>query len=80
MAAAPRWKVYSPSHEYLAAVKYPEDAAALVGALGDGNTIRDGHLARNTVWTEGAEAFPASESYDGVREVIASRVKNRALI
>lgn len=80
MAASPRWKVYSRQGEYLAAVKYPEDAAALVSCLSDGATIRDGHPARRTVWTEGAEDQPAGESFDHVAHTIADRVAARSTV
>lgn len=42
MAAAPRWKVYTPQGEYEGSVKHLESAAALVASMGDGATIRSG--------------------------------------
>ena len=72
MAQSPAFKVYSSTGEYLASCKYPEDAAALIAALGDGTTIRYKHGA--TVWTEGNEEFPASESYDFVAEKVLERL------
>ena len=66
MAASPRWKVYSAEGEYRAACRYIEDAAALVAALGQrGTTIRLGHRASATVWTDGVDG-EAAESYDAV--------------
>ena len=65
MAGSPRWKIYSPTGGYVAACKHAEDAAAVVALHGDGATIRDGHAARNTVWTEGRDGA-AGESYDEV--------------
>lgn len=66
----PVWKVYR-DHEYRAAVKYPEDAAALVAALGDGTVLRHGH--GRIVWREGSEEFPAGESYDRFADVVTAR-------
>lgn len=68
MASAPRWKVYNPQGEYVAACKHVEDAACLVAFYGDGATIRDGHGIRGIVWHEGKEGQPAAESYDHVAE------------
>ena len=89
MAAAPRFKVYNPEGEYVAACKYPEDAAAVVAAHGPGAQIRDGHtrvvspagrgetprlrLAR-WGWHEGHEDAPAGESYDVVAQTVVNRV------
>jgi hypothetical protein len=78
MAAAPSWKVYSDSGEYLASCKYPEHAAALVAALGvDGTTIRWVHVL--TVWTEGVDGH-AGESYDVVAEQCLKLVQARGLV
>ena len=74
MAASPRFKVYL-ENDYRGSLHYLEDAAALVACIGDGATVRDGHRKAATVWTEGAEDFPASESYDGAAEVMRGRVK-----
>lgn len=63
MAATPRWKVYNRDGEYIAACKYPEDAAVLVAVQGDGATIRLGH--RVVVFEQGADG-DAGESYDQV--------------
>ena len=60
MGASPKFKVYSAQGEYRAAVHYPEDAAVLVAALGDGATIRTGHSTKCIVWTEGKEVSSAS--------------------
>lgn len=77
MANAPGLKVYNPSGEYVATCKYGEDAACLAAMYGDGATIRDGHNSKNCVWKEGAEEFPAGESYDRVAELIQERIKAR---
>lgn len=71
MAGTPQYKVYSAAGEYIAAAKYAEDAAVLVAARGDGATIRMEH--KHTVWTEGAEDQPASESYDHVAKLVIER-------
>lgn len=71
MAAAPAWKVYSPSGDYIASCKAPVFAAMIVASLGDGATIRWGH--RQIVWTEGQEAIPAGESYDVVAQTCYDR-------
>lgn len=72
MAASPRFKVHNPQGEYIASCKHGEDAAALVALYGDGAKIKDSHTGI-VVWKEGAEAFPAGESYDGVCNTMAER-------
>jgi hypothetical protein len=49
-----------------------EDAAAFVAILGDGACIADPNGA--IVWSEGAEEFPAADSYDGVAEIMQKRL------
>ena len=71
MAASPKYKVYTADNEYIASVKYPDIAGALVSVLGEGSTIRIEH--KRIVWTEGKEAQPAGESYDFVAEVVYAR-------
>lgn len=71
MAASPRWKVYSPTSEYVAACRYVEDAAAVVALYGNGASIRDDHGRK--VWIEGSDG-DAGESYDHVAEVVRERV------
>lgn len=70
MAASPKYKVYADG-EYVASVKYAEDAAAIVAFRGEGTTIRYSHGA--TLWTEGKESFSAAESYDRTAVVIWQR-------
>jgi len=53
------------------AAAHAEDAAAIVSAQGDGASI---WYMGVCVWREGAETFPAGESYDAVAEVIHSRI------
>ena len=77
MASAPQWKVYSSKEhgsEYIAACKYPENAAAICSQEGDGTTIRNGHSKRKTVWTEGSSGDGcANESWDVVAETCYAR-------
>ena len=72
MAASPQWKVYDEHGEYIASAKYPEVAAVIVAALG--GTVRHGHRKIDTVWTEGSEEIPASESYDRVANIMRERL------
>lgn len=64
MAGSPDLKVYTADNEYVACFKHYEDAAAFVAFRGRGATVRYGHNKKFTLWTEGAEAFPAGESFD----------------
>lgn len=76
MAASPRWKVYDAAGRYQAACHEVEAAAALMGLYGSGATIRDGHRAAATVWTEGVDGAGA-DSYDRVARVAWERVNAR---
>ena len=76
MSAAPRFKVYNPDGEYVAACKFAEDAAAIVAAYGDGATIRYGH--RKVVFREGSEGASAGDSYDASYDAVAAIVYSRA--
>lgn len=69
MASPLTWKVYNSAGEYMAATRYPEDAARLVG---DGDTIKgpNGRI----VWREGKEDQPAGESVDHVAMVVQERL------
>lgn len=70
MAAAPKYKVFNPVGQYVAACKLPEDAAAIVASYGDGAEIRVGHSVRDVVWREGQHDVSAGESYDYVALVV----------
>jgi len=72
MASAPQWKIFNPAGEYVAATKFAEDAAAVVGLYGDGAQIRLGHAKRYTVWTDGVDGS-AGDSYDACAEVLIRR-------
>ena len=72
MAAAPALKIYTPEGEYVAAVKEVMGAAVLVGAYGEGSTIRMGHSKKMILWTEGKDG-EAAESYDTAGEIMAQR-------
>ena len=67
-----RYKLRNTSGEHTATTAHAEDAAALVGILGSGAKVVWENLV--TVWTEGAEAFSASESYDAAAEVMHTRI------
>lgn len=69
--STPKWKVYRDG-EYIAACKYPEDAAALVGVATSGIVKYEHKLV---VWTEGAEEIAAGDSYDGAAEIMRGRVE-----
>lgn len=71
MGKSPQWKVYSVVREYVAATRYPEDAAALASVNGRGTEVRYGH--KMVVWREGSEDFSAGESYDRAAEVMVAR-------
>lgn len=73
MASAPQLKIFNPQGDYIGCVKHYEDAACLVAMYGPGAQVRHGHSKRNTLWTEGHEAFPAAESYDGAGEIMRQR-------
>lgn len=75
MAGTPRFKIYNPQNEYVAACKHIEESAMLAACLGKGTTIRDGHEKKHIVWHEGFEDQPASESYDYVAQVVNTRVE-----
>ena len=75
MSASPEFKVYSPTGEYVASCKHPEDAAAIISSYGRGATIRYRH--RRLLWEEGKEIIPAGESYDRVNEIVTARLKAR---
>ena len=73
MAASPIFKIYTEMQEYIASFKYPEDAALFVGTQPVGSTVRAGHSRREILWTEGAEEFLATSSFDRAAMVIESR-------
>lgn len=68
-----QFHVRDQGDEIIAILKTPEDAAMLIGCLGDGCRIQ--HNGKN-VWIEGEEQMPASESYDNVAEVVYERIAN----
>jgi hypothetical protein len=65
------WKVYNATHGHEADVKHGELAAAVVSVLGDGATVRT--AGGQVVWREGAEEFPAGDSYDNANAVFIDR-------
>lgn len=66
------WKIYDADGNYMAATRYGEDAANIVGNM-DGGKVK--HASYGVVWNEGREEFSAAESWDGCREVMWERVK-----
>lgn len=66
MAAAPRYKVYNPSGEYVAASKYAEDAALVAQGYGEGATVRLGHRQRDTAYTVGFGDDSADEGREKI--------------
>ena len=73
MTNSPNWKVFNPKGEYVASCKFPEDAAAIVAAYGDGASIRWGHAKKDTVFTEGENECRAGNSYDACGELCRTR-------
>lgn len=73
MAGSPKWKVYR-GREYIAACKYPSDAAALAAVCGDETMVRYEHGL--LVWWEGHEAQSAGQSYDHAAGVMVERVND----
>lgn len=71
MAGSPPYKIFRDG-EYIASVKYLEDAAALIGVC-DSGVVKFGHS--KIIWTEGSEDFEAGASYDRAAEVMRSRVQ-----
>ena len=68
------WKVYSPT-EQVGAVRYAEEAAALVSLYGDGGQVKvDGRI----VWREGRESQTAGESFDFAAGVMHGRRRENA--
>jgi len=72
MAASPKYKVFSPTGEYVASCKYASDAAAILACYGEGSQIRIGHSKRSTVYIETSYAAGngAWNSYDWVAEQV----------
>ena len=68
MAASPQFKIYREG-EYVASVKYLEDAAAIVSV--SGGVVKYQH--KYTIWTEGSEEFSAGDSFDAAAEIMRER-------
>lgn len=76
MAGSPVWKVYDASGAYQGAAKSAYLAAVMVGALGDGATIRYDHAW--IVWREGQERGGSAAAAPAMVAVeIRSRVDER---
>lgn len=74
MSGTPRFKLYDPQGLYVAAFKFPEDAAALLGVYGAGSKLRDRWSGSRVVWREGEELTGAADSYDTVAQIVWQRV------
>lgn len=72
LGGSPKWKVYNPDGEYIAACRYVEDALFLMAFNGDGSVIKFDH--RVLVWTEGKEETRASESLDRAAVICDERL------
>lgn len=71
MASSPPYKVFR-NGEYVASVKYLEDAAALCSVSGKGSVVKLGHS--KVIWTEGEEEIDAGDSYDEAADIMQRRV------
>jgi hypothetical protein len=76
VAATPSLEIFSAEGEYVASVKYFDDAACLISFYGDGAQVRSGHGKKEILWTEGSESFPAGDNYNGAVDIMASRLPN----
>ena len=72
MAATPEFKVYH-NGEYIAATKYPEEAAA-IACMREGTIVKYRH--KHVVWQEGKESVLASDSWDAAANVMRQRVES----
>lgn len=73
MAATPRFKVFDRFGTYQASTHEVEAAAALLGALYEGGTIRVGHSKREIVYEDGKDGN-AGESFDAVALHVHARL------
>jgi len=62
-------QVYAEGGQYVAAVRYAEDAAVVVANYQNG-TVK---MAGRIVWREGRETFHAGESYDTAARIMYDR-------
>lgn len=74
MAASPKYKIYDVSNEYIAACKYPTEAAVLMAFLGAGASVRLSTSVKSILWLEG-ENYRAGESYDFAAYTIIDKEK-----
>jgi hypothetical protein len=72
MSGTPKFKVYREG-EYIGALKYAEDAAAVVSLAG--SLIKYDH--GKTIWREGHEEVSAGESYDRAAAIMLNRIHER---
>lgn len=68
MAGSPKYKIYTSRGEYVAACKYAEDAACVVGNQGTGATVKaNGRIVYRTVEMS---ADGLSDSFDAIADQI----------
>lgn len=72
MAAAPRWKIYTPDGEYVASTKRTTEAALVVGSLGRGAKVKYNHNI--PVWHEGHEVVTAAQYPRQAARTMAQRL------
>ena len=73
MGQTPKLKVFNARGEYVAAVKFPEDGAAILAAYGPGSTLRLGHAKETTLYTDGLDG-DAGQSYDDVAAFVNAKL------
>jgi len=73
MAGSPQFKVYRAG-EYVAACKYPEDAAAIAGMGGEKVQVRYGHSAKAVLYDHTADNEMAGDSWDGTAMLMLDRL------
>lgn len=72
------WKVLDKNGQRVGAASDPYLAAAMVGQLGRGATIRYSLVPRSStrlIWREGFEEVPANESFDIVADTAYTRAR-----
>lgn len=70
MAASPPIKVYRKG-EYVASLKYFEDAAAVAG-MSPGSVVK--WQGEKVIWIEGEEKVDAADSWDRAAAIMSQRV------
>jgi len=71
MAGTPSFKVYRDGKDYVAALKYAEDAAQIASMHPGAIVKHDGRI----VWREGKEVVSGADSVDQAAEIILERCR-----